>query len=409
MPLVCQNCGQSLTAPVPEASASPYHDVFSAPSYRTALAEVQVEIAQFKAYSKRYISALVKQQEEVEARLKAIVRDQTLEQLDILPILHRLRRLDLPPAERICQGLIPFHISLPQLQCLHTPFSAVELQRVFHDAPLLAELHWTRDSPETLDFSSLTSNALTEFCIFSDYAFSSAEFIAILQNLPSLSELACTVTPEANHHHSPLTFPNLSTLCLFRDYDSDISALHTLKLLTLPNLVSLECFSSLNPDVTLPFLSRSGCVIRKLTCDFYEDIANISRNLEIFSSVEKLYIHVVDIADCLRAIGPQCNEAFPPSLILPKLRHVTITCQRHMVSADYSSVVDLIHGRRAHPNTAELKSLEIVVENFTEGNLHACPNCPSDAVAAELRSLAVGGLDLKVDAVFPPKTEVEDE
>ncbi|KAJ6450626.1 hypothetical protein C8R45DRAFT_117542 [Mycena sanguinolenta] len=512
MSLVCQKCGHSSnwdTAQIhiPRASALPSPDGFAAPSHRTALAEIKVEIARFKTYSEHYISALVKRQEEIEAKLRTIVypvlslpteitsrifveclpdncipsarhapllltrvcrqwkaialstcelwsslhieslsydklmvprgtsfalqtwfsragerllsltiecsrrevQEQALEQLDISSILHRLLRLDLPPLERAYRGVIPLHISLPQLQFLDAAFTAADLKDVLAHTPLLAELQWSRYSPETLDFRSLTSNTLTVFCVYADYAFSTDEFITILRNFPSLSELACTVSPEANYRNSPLTFPNLSSLGLFRDYDSDVSVIQTLELLTLPNLSSFRCFSSLNPDVTVPFLARSACVIRTLACDFYKDTTNISQHLQIFSSVETLDFHIVDIGNCLRALDPRSSGANPSSPILPKLRHVTITCQRRMVSADYSSIVDVVRGRLTHPDTAELKSFHTHIENFADGNLDACPNCPSDVVAAELRSFAVGGLDLKLDSVFPRRTEDEDE
>ncbi|KAJ6448477.1 hypothetical protein C8R45DRAFT_848892 [Mycena sanguinolenta] len=76
MPLRCQKCGHSNawdTNSVPTASTSSAPDVFEAESHRAALAEIQAEIARFKTYAACYISALEKQQEELDARLTSIV------------------------------------------------------------------------------------------------------------------------------------------------------------------------------------------------------------------------------------------------------------------------------------------------------------------------------------------------
>ncbi|KAJ6448443.1 hypothetical protein C8R45DRAFT_160754 [Mycena sanguinolenta] len=238
MSLVCQKCGHSskwdtAPVPIPRASVLPSPDGFAAPNNRTALAEIQVEIARFKTYSEHYISALVKQQEEIEAKLRAIVypvlslpteiisrifieclpdncipsarhapllltrvcrqwkaialstcglwsslhieslwydklmvprgtsfalqtwfsragerllsltiecsrrevQEQALEQLDISSILHRLLRLDLPPLERAYQGVIPLHISLPQLQFLDADGCRSKRRPCSHTSP----------------------------------------------------------------------------------------------------------------------------------------------------------------------------------------------------------------------------------------------------------------------------------
>ncbi|KAJ6450618.1 hypothetical protein C8R45DRAFT_117429 [Mycena sanguinolenta] len=292
---------------------------------------------------------------------------------------------------------------LPRLRCLDTLYPDLDLKDVLRNAPLLTKLRCSLslDSQEILDFCGPTSNALTTLHIFSLDLYP-LEFISILRNFPSLSDLACSVQPGlgVNDYHAPSAFPNISTLRL--DSESvEIPPIHVLELLTLPNLGSLECSLPLNADMMLPFLSRSACVLRKFKCDFHDEETSISPILGILPSVETLDIFIADIDHLLRAIDPQNKGSRP---ILPKLRHLKLRCLRHLRTSDYRCIVDIIRDRRARPDMEELKSLHIIDED-DRNDLDECPNCPSGEDAAELRCLAAGGLDLKVDASFRSRPE----
>ncbi|KAJ6450684.1 hypothetical protein C8R45DRAFT_1043197, partial [Mycena sanguinolenta] len=290
-------------------------------------------------------------------------------QLDISSFVHRVWRL---------------HGSFPNIK------------DIMGNAPLLAELYWC--SGEAL--RGFTSHAITTLHV--DECFSSLEFISILQQFPSLSDFACWVLLDANHRPVPLTFSNLSSLGLHWEETGDmLPPIHALELLTLPNLTSLACSFSLEPAVVLPFLSRSACVIRELKCELYEH--DISRYLENFPSVETLDITVIPIADVLQALDPMCNKVNPSPLILPKLQRVKINCEDEMSLAHYRHILDIVHGRRAHPDMQELQSLHISVESF-ECRCIVEDFPPYSPTVAGLRSC---GLDLKVDVdrrVVWPKT-----
>ncbi|KAJ6448482.1 hypothetical protein C8R45DRAFT_1115252 [Mycena sanguinolenta] len=314
------------------------------------------------------------------------------DELDISSFFDRLWRLNLPASASSCRRLIPFQTSLPRLQSLCGTFPMVAINDVLKNAPLLADLHWERpQQTKNIEFCGFTSNALTALHVTSD-TFSSAEFLSILQSCPSLHHLACPVRVEDSHGHTPLAFPNLLSLCLVSYLDSPI---HALELVTLPNLYSLGCSSSFNPAVTLPFLSRSACVIRELEWNRCGYATNIAESLRIFSSLERLYIEA-EVANCLEAIDPESHRADGSPPILPKLRHVEIFGEDEPMSADYQRIIKIVHGRRAHPDTQELQSLHIhALEREFEPPV-AGDFPPHGPIAAELRALtAGGGLDLK--------------
>ncbi|KAF7337303.1 WD40 repeat-like protein [Mycena sanguinolenta] len=448
MPLVCQKCGHSnwvtgVTVPVP-SSEIPAPDVSG---QRTALAEIQAEITRFRAYSARCISALEEQQHELEAKLNAVVYPvlslpakitsrifvECLPDYDVSPSTGHMPLLLTRLWSSLCIEVVSLHgkpmVSRGTLLRLQTwlsrsrqrPLSLtitdnrrtqvqdldqLDISSFVHrvwrlrgslpndedivkNAPLLAKLYWC--SGEAL--LGFTSHTLTTLHVDMDVFFSSLEFISILQQFPSLSDLACWVMLDHNHHPAPLNFPNLSSLRLDWEEPSGMPPIHALELLTLPNLTSLACRFSLEQDVILPFLSRSACVVRELKCELYGDIP---QSLEIFPFVETLDIAVIPIADVLEAMDPISDGINTSPLILPKLQHLKISCENEMSSAHYRHILDIVHGRRAHPGTQELRSLHISVESVEFRCLiHDFP--PYSPTAAGLRSLAAAGLDLKVE------------
>ncbi|KAJ6450649.1 hypothetical protein C8R45DRAFT_1113988 [Mycena sanguinolenta] len=289
------------------------------------------------------------------------------DELDISSFFDRLWRLNLPASASSCRRLIPFQTSLPRLQSLRRTFPMVAINDVLKNTPLLADLHWERpQQTKNIEFCGFISNALTTLHVTSD-TFSSAEFLSILQSCPSLRHLACPVRVEDSHGHTPLAFPNLLSLRLASYPDSPI---HALELITLPNLYSLGCSSSFSPAVTLPFLSRSASVIRKLEWNRCGYATNIAESLRIFSSLERVYIE-------------------------GELRHVKIFGEDEPTSADYQRIIKLVHGRRAHPDTQELQSLHIhALEREFEPPV-AGDFPPRGPIAAELHALTAGRLDLK--------------
>ncbi|KAJ6450663.1 hypothetical protein C8R45DRAFT_1127673 [Mycena sanguinolenta] len=475
MPLVCQKCGHSNdwdTVLIPKSSVlAP--DAFG---QRVALAEIQAEIARFKTYSARYIFALEKQEEEVEARLKEIaypilslppeitsrifveclLPDDGLSPLTARAplLLMRVCRQWKDVALSTCQlwsslrinpletgsgevmvpartlflletwfsraGACPLSLIIDCDYCddgkapeplnisfissishrlqrlsLNQSWPDTDLTDVLKNAPLLAELQCCK---QNIDFRSFTSKALTTLDIHIPFhsGFSMAEFISILQSLPSLCHLACFVKLTAGRrHHTPLTFPNLLSLCLHEDYCSSstqVPPIHVLELLTLPNLRSFKYFETLDPNVILPFLSRSTCVIRDLECVARESIdpSGNLQNLRLFPSVETLSIFAYDIVNGLQPLDP--FDPYSP-LILPNLQCITITCEREPCSADYGCIIGIIHGRRVHPKTAELKSIRIFLDSGSYNVAVRFPqSCPMEV---ELRSLVAGGLNLK--------------
>ncbi|KAJ6447443.1 hypothetical protein C8R45DRAFT_1043139 [Mycena sanguinolenta] len=480
MPLVCQTCGHSNnwdTAPMPKSSTMLAPDVFG---QRAALAEIEAEIARFKTYSARYIFALEKQKEEVEARLKEIVypilslpaeitsqifveclegirqRFHFLPDDGLSPLTARAPWLLMQVCRKwkeialsTCQlwsflqikpldtGSGEIMVPAGTLFLLETWFSRAgacplsliidsdysdngkapepldissishrlqHLTDVLKNAPLLAELHCCQ---QNIDFRSFASKALTTLDIHIPFhpGISTAEFISILQSLPSLCHLACLVKLTADRrHHTPLTFPNLLSLCLHTDYcysSTHVPPIHLLELLTLPNLRSFKYFETLDPNVILPFLSRSTCAIRDLECVARQTIYPYEnlQNLRLFPSVETLSIFADKLVDGLQPLDPFHSYL---QLMMPNLQHIMITCTRNPWSPDYGCIIHVVHGRRVHPDTAELQSLHI------SGSWEFAPNFPpSCPIEAGVRSLIASGLDLKIfgpDRVVWPVT-----
>ncbi|KAJ6448442.1 hypothetical protein C8R45DRAFT_1224673 [Mycena sanguinolenta] len=440
MPLVCQKCGHSNGWDSVLVQRTPVPDISASASNRAALAEIQAERRRFKTFSALYLSALEKQGNEVKANLDTVVYP-----ILSLPaeITSRIFVECLPKDGaylfdrclpllllRVCRRWKDIALSISQLwsfvriesfwpnKFMVSPGTPLQLQTWFSRAgerPLSLiinhrqtygtkevealdqlDLVWRRYSRANFDLRGFASNTLSTLHIFSDHGFSSAEFIGILQSFPSLSDLACPVKPEANNHPAPLTFTKLLSLRLVSAWKFDYPSIHALELLALPNLGTLVCRASLNPDVISPVLSRSACVIRELRCDFSRDAADmyISQSLQIFPSVETMGIIVYDIASCLSALELDSDEATLSPPILPKLRHITITCKREIGYWDCRHFIKIVYERRAHPDTAELKSLHIFGPNPTA---YSVDQDMDDDIEAELCSLIEGGLDFTID------------
>ncbi|KAJ6447392.1 hypothetical protein C8R45DRAFT_117879 [Mycena sanguinolenta] len=314
------------------------------------------------------------------------------EELDISSFFNRLWRLDFPDTASGYDKLVPSDTHFPRLQCLSIISRDVHLKNVVAHAPLLNELHWSRKSKGAFDFRGFASTAMTTLHIYSySGGFSPAEFIGILRHFPSLSHLECPVLPDSNPHHTPWTFPNLLSLSLLES-NGRVPLIHALSVLTLPNLGCLGCVFAPFPShsaVILSFLSRSACVIRELTCDFYEDPAMILQTLRLFPSLEKLEIMGV-LDDVLSAIDPHGTTS---PLVLPNLLHLKVICGP-MTLARYRLIIDVLHARCAHPDTPPLRSLHVSAEDVEFTPDDGSPHCP---IVAGLRSLAAGGLEFKVD------------
>jgi hypothetical protein len=219
--------------------------------------------------------------------------------------------------------------------------------------------------------------------------FSSAEFIRILQNFPSLSDLTCNVVPEHIYDSTPPTFPNLLSLDLRHNDDMETPAIRALELVALPHLTCLRSDSpSLDPEVILPFLSRSACVIRELKCDVTNThSADVRRQLEPFTFIETLDITVDSVNALLQGID---NELERP--ILPNLCHLTIT---YNAETNYPDLINTVHRRREHPETVGLQSVHIMYNG-----VDWYP--PRGSVAVTLRRLIANGLDFTSRTITRP-------
>ncbi|KAF7353442.1 F-box domain-containing protein [Mycena sanguinolenta] len=288
----------------------------------------------------------------------------------------------LPRAGRLTFGLhmmdwpmlVPAATPLLQLRSLTALLWDADLEYVIKNAPRLAELSWMRGLDRTLEFCPFASDTLTKLDIVST-GFSTAQFIGVLQHLPKLSHLACYVTPRDAGACTPLSFPNLRTLGLRRDFSGSAYSIDALALVTLPCLFHLEYDSWSNPNVLLPFLSRSECVIRELGCQILPigtTAAEVRRKLGPFLHIEKLVVEM-------------------------QLRHIRLTYWSTYVPIDYRLVVDFVRRRQAAvdantPNPiamAKLESLHITIDSKSDWP-------PTPTIENELRELISSGVDLKV-------------
>src|ERR1700761_8903054 len=198
-------------------------------------------------------------------------------------VLARLWRLeiDIPFLSFLGHGhLISSNTHLPLLKCLTISLRNSELEAVLKHAPLLTELSWSRhlEVVRDLDFRWFASSTLTKLEL--DWAGSAAQFIGILENFPSLSDLTYCTNQQPFIARSPLVFPNLRSLTLNHTFvyiklGAFVLPIRLLDLVTLPQLVRLQCSSPLLRDVLKPFISRSACVVRELKCHIYEDDENL--------------------------------------------------------------------------------------------------------------------------------------
>ncbi|KAJ7822293.1 hypothetical protein B0H14DRAFT_3875626 [Mycena olivaceomarginata] len=246
-----------------------------------------------------------------------------LEPLDILAILPRLWRLDIEFPASECWQLIPYNMPLPMLQCLDAAFHNADCEDVLRNAPLLAELSWHR-SMGTANLPSVRSKTLTKLAVTGD-SLSVVQFISILQNCPLLADLTCVLDRKDIHDPAPLTFANLESLRF--SWPSP----HALDLPTLPNLARLGCDLSSDPEVTGSFLRH--------------DPVDVWRTyLDLFSSVETVAISSVEVKSLLDLTSREDNEDGSLSLMLPKLRNLTIRHPNHIVPSDYNYILDLNRG-----------------------------------------------------------------
>ncbi|KAF8192286.1 hypothetical protein K438DRAFT_2135494 [Mycena galopus ATCC 62051] len=289
---------------------------------------------------------------------------------------------------------------MPRLLTLDVSLRSTHLEEVLMNAPLLNELSWSRPEGDVGFSGHLTSHTLTTLDINSYEALCTTEFITILQNFPLLSDLTCFVDPDPVHpsHCTPLTFPNLLSLRLGEQSTCRVPPIQVLRSVTLPNLQLLDCGRHLDLYAILPFMSRSACVIRTLLCEICdahddddEDDDNeidIRRALENFHSVEIL--HIALESDLI----PELLEELDPTslFILPNLRQLSITSGLHSPpKINYSDIIDVVQGRRAHADTPELELLHLKIEQCNGRKWYPC-----DALAAELRRLISGGLDFRI-------------
>ncbi|KAF7349672.1 F-box domain-containing protein [Mycena sanguinolenta] len=335
------------------------------------------------------------------------------EQLDISAVLPRLERLDICLSAEKTQSLTSWNSPFPRLRCLSLSSPDSVLSDVLRNAPLLRELHWTRRTDGNLDFGKFASNTLTQLEITGrGNDVPATQLIDILENFPSLTDLICLLDLEGFDppDQEPLTFPNLQTLKTksygYPLYDPGINIeISVLEPLTLPGLTCLHCTTSPDAHLVTDFMSRSACAIRDLKCEFIErDPEDVWHALTLFPFVETLDIDLqVHISPLLQCIDTEDRSGLQSPRLLPQLQHLTLTYSGRAVEEDpinYSHIIDVLHRRREHTTTAELKSLHIMINESTVWERY-----PGDTLAAEFRRLIAHGLDFTIgvqgDVVWP--------
>ncbi|KAF7349638.1 F-box domain-containing protein [Mycena sanguinolenta] len=236
--------------------------------------------------------------------------------------------------------------------------------------------------------------------------------IKILENFPSLTDLTCLLDLEGFDplDQAPLIFPNLRTLEIgSRGYPSYVPEenieIRVLNPLTLPHLACFHCSTSPDADLITDFMSRSACAIRDLKCEFHrEDPAEICDTLALFPSVETLDIDIqVDLPFFLVGIDTQDKPPLRSPRLLPRPQHLTIRYSGPTAREEpfnYSDIIDVLHRRREHSTTAELRSLHLMIDETSEWEWY-----PGKTLAAEFRRLIDDGLDFTIgvhgDVVWP--------
>jgi hypothetical protein len=204
-------------------------------------------------------------------------------------------------------------------------------------------------------------------------------------------------------------FLNLLSLRLRNSSLAQVSPIHALELLTLPHIQRLGCSSYLDPNVVLPFLSRSACAIRELEWDI-DETHDIWRHREIMQAVETLRVTVhCKISRFLPLIDPESNTY---RQLLPQLRHITVdydcydTYDFLLNHTRISAILDVAsRRRRANTGTAQLESFHLVLRDSTEWDSW------SAIFAAQLRHLISSGLDFTValgdgTAIWPEGSQI---
>ncbi|KAJ6478201.1 hypothetical protein C8R45DRAFT_1216435 [Mycena sanguinolenta] len=326
------------------------------------------------------------------------------EQLNISAILPRLQRLDIRLSAAQTQSLTLWNTPFPRLQCLSLSSPDSVLSDVLRNAPLLRELNWTRPSDGNLNFRGFTSSTMTTLEIIGrNDDVPAAQLIGILENFPLLTDLTCLLELEGYEppDQEPLTFPNLRSLKTESDgypsYGSDDNVeIRVLEPLTLPRLTCLHCTTSPDADLITDFMSRSACTIRDLKCEIRRyNQEDLWETLALFPSVKTLEINLhTPISLLLQGIDTQAKPPLQSPRLLLRLQHLTLTYSGPAPNTDpinYSNIIHVLHRRREHTPTAELRSLHLVINKTPEWAWY-----PGETLAAEFRRLIADGLDFTI-------------
>ncbi|KAJ7192071.1 hypothetical protein GGX14DRAFT_480416 [Mycena pura] len=271
------------------------------------------------------------------------------------------------------------HTPLPRLRSLAANLALEDLRDVMQCAPELRELYILDLAPG----ANLASQTLARLEIYDSIPLDM--FLSILNNCPLLLSfrLGRGVRSTNVPNLTPTTFPNLRSLTIGTSLDA-------LQLVTLPNLVCLEAWTSLNMNVLHPFLSRSSCAIQEL---HFRAIFGTAQ-LKHFSSVQKLGVYVSHatlgyLLDCL-----------DPDVMfrLPHLRDITVWIETDS-PIDFWKIINLLCRRRNAVNMTQLQSVLLRAKGRNSRNSSAWWRIP-DTVATEIRRVNACGLKLAIWVEF---------
>ncbi|KAJ7355222.1 hypothetical protein DFH08DRAFT_954724 [Mycena albidolilacea] len=150
------------------------------------------------------------------------------------------------------------------------------------------------------------------------------------------------------------------------DFYSTIPVIHALDFLTLPGLVRLGFYPSLNLDGIRSFRGRDASSASS-NARASEVMLQRRKAFAMFTAVEKLDITLGDVLDLLQAIDTKVDKYGPDRprpLLLPNLRHLTI--HQHWII--YTDVIDVLHRRRAHEAVVEPKSVHLAIAEDVSWN-----------------------------------------
>ncbi|KAJ7663141.1 hypothetical protein DFH06DRAFT_1189445 [Mycena polygramma] len=272
----------------------------------------------------------------------------------VLSYAPQIERLDLHLWPAQFEQLRPLRTHFPILRHFATVHSSdVDALNLIQTSPSIRELRLLNDTERDFSVPFLTHLEISA-------EITAETFIAVLRNFPLLTQLAFSLREsdsysiaEASHRPTPIVCPHLSSLTMG-------GSAYALRLVTLPNLRSMNIAPFSETEEVQQFISRSACTVEHLVisfrgCDEEEDAGDLLGWLEVFPSIS-----VLEARECqdLSLLLQHLDSA----LLVPRLTDVSIDSEITKLNIDSvydDDLIEMLHHRRDWAETNTLRKFHL--------------------------------------------------